>query len=59
MVGASYDETLRMLRNINFNVPLFDTVSENYFAGDLTRRYLRKESGQRGDEKTTKTSGTE
>ncbi len=25
MVGASYYETLRMLRNMNFNVPLNDT----------------------------------
>ena len=45
MVGALYYETLRMLPNMNFNVPLTILYSENYFAGDLTRRYLHKELG--------------
>ena len=47
MVGALYYETLRMMCNMNFNVPLTILYSENYFAGDLTHRYLRKELGMR------------
>ncbi len=35
MVVASYCETLRILRNINFNVPLYDTLSENYWRHQL------------------------
>jgi len=33
MVVASYCETLRILRNMNFNVPLYDTVTvlQNYW----------------------------
>jgi hypothetical protein len=45
MVGALYYETMRMLPNMNFNVSLTILYSENYFAGDLTHRYLHKELG--------------
>jgi len=33
MVAALYCETLRILRNINFNVPLYDTVLQKLLAG--------------------------
>jgi len=33
MVVASYCETLRILRNVNFNVPLYDTVLRKLLAG--------------------------
>ena len=33
MVAASYCETLRILRNMNFNIPLCDTVLQKLLVG--------------------------
>ncbi len=48
MVGASYYETLRMLRNMNFNVPLYDTVLQKTILREtlLANTYVRNSFGR-------------